>query len=394
MNIGAGNTENMSLNKADITRSLDILWTEIRKYADAYNALKTAHGEMQQQLLSADKVRLVKEKEQEKIVLEHKVLSDRVKALERSLHQSAGLQQEFDALQAEMQAIKRNASKHDEELSIRQGQITILENKLAEYSGMDSAMRKMLSAILKETLDLTEFPQHDTELQSASDAVLRQIRQLRIDAQDRLEEIEHLRSEIKDRSKASQSADSDATSLLKEIDELKSENRELIRSLKQSNTSGDEGIIVKDSELQAEIKDLQLQLDLKQSDIEALTERLREAEDQLDDEKERNRDLKDQIIALRDLSPDAAGRQSSLESSIEKLRQERSDLQFTIEQLRAEHDEKDEIIMALRSAKGDLFDEAGFTALKKENSALKAERLLMAEKFEELKQRLDKALNA
>jgi len=76
------------------------------------------------------------------------------------------------------------------------------------------------------------------------------------------------------------------------------------------------------------------------------------------------------------------------------LRQERSDLQSEIEKLRAEQDEKDEIISALRSAKGDLFDEAGFTTLKKENSALKNERLIMAEKFEELKQRLDKALNA
>lgn len=393
MNTSEAKNEYMAMNKPDIARSLDILWAEIRKYADAYTVLKTAHGEMQQQLLSSDKIRLVKEKEQEKVLQEHKVLNDRVKALERSLHQSAGLQQEFDALQAEMQAIKRNASKHDEELTIRQGQISILESKLAEYSGMDSAMRKMISTILKDTLDLTEFPQHEDELHAASEAMLKQIRQLRVDAQDRLEEIEHLRSELKHRSVSNQSDDVEAASMLKEIEELKSENRELIRSLKQSNQSNDRKSDVNDSELQAEIKDLQLQLELKLSDIEMLTNRLREAEDQLDGEKERNRDLKDQIIALRDLSPDAAGRQSSLESSIEKLRQERSDLQSTIEQLRAEHDEKDEIIAALRSAKGDLFDEAGFTAIKKENSALKSERILMAEKFEELKQRLDKALN-
>lgn len=394
MNTSDMNNENMPVNKPDIAHSLDMLWAEIRKYADAYSALKTAHGEMRQQLLSADKVRLIKEKEQEKVLQEHKVLSDRVKALERSLHQSAGLQQEFDALQAEMQAIKRNASKHDEELAIRQGQISILEEKLAEFSGMDAAMRSALSSILKDTLDLTEFPQHEKELRSASEAMIKQIKQLRTDAQDRLEEIEHLKSEIKHGAAGKQSMDADANALLKEIEELKSENKELIRSLKQSEQSNDRKSSVNESELHAEIKDLQLQLDLKQSDIEALTDRLRQAEDQLDDEKERNRDLKDQIIALRDLSPDAAGRQSSLESSIEKLRQERSELQSRIEQLRAEHDEKDEIISALRSAKGDLFDEAGFTSLKKENSALKAERLLMAEKFEELKQRLDKALNA
>ncbi len=394
MNTSYMNNENIPVNKPDIARSLDILWAEIRKYADAYTALKTAHGEMQQQLLSADKVRLIKEKEQEKVLQEHKVLSDRVKALERSLHQSAGLQQEFDALQAEMQAIKRNASKHDEELAIRQGQISILEEKLSEFSGMDAAMRKALSTILKDTLDLTEFPQHEDELHAASEAMLKQIKQLRIDAQDRLEEIEHLRSEIKHGTVNKQSIDADTDALLKEIEELKSENRDLIRSLKQSEQTNDHKSSANDSELHAEIKDLQLQLELKQSDIEALTERLRESEDQLDDEKERNRDLRDQIIALRDLSPDAAGRQSSLESTIEKLRQERSELQSRIDELRAEHDEKDEIISALRSAKGDLFDEAGFTALKKENSALKAERLLMAEKFEELKQRLDKALNA
>jgi len=135
-------------------------------------------------------------------------------------------------------------------------------------------------------------------------------------------------------------------------------------------------------------------LELKLSDIEMLTLRLRQTEDQLDEEKEKNRDLKDQMIAIRDLNPDAAGRKSSLESSIEKLRQERSDLQSEIEKLRAEQDEKDDIISALRSAKGDLFDEANFTALKKENAALKNERQEMVGKFEELKERLDKALQA
>ncbi|MEY3688737.1 MAG: hypothetical protein RIT37_299, partial [Bacteroidota bacterium] len=65
-----------------------------------------------------------------------------------------------------------------------------------------------------------------------------------------------------------------------------------------------------------------------------------------------------------------------------------------IEKLRAEQDEKDDIISALRSAKGDLFDEANFTALKKENLALKNERQEMVGKFEELKERLDKALQA
>jgi hypothetical protein len=51
------------------------------------------------------------------------------------------------------------------------------------------------------------------------------------------------------------------------------------------------------------------------------------------------------------------------------------------------------VIDALRSAKGDLFDEAGFTSLKKENAMLKAERLQLSEKFEELEQRLEQALN-
>ncbi|MGA1306564.1 MAG: hypothetical protein ACO30M_01540 [Candidatus Kapaibacteriota bacterium] len=50
------------------------------------------------------------------------------------------------------------------------------------------------------------------------------------------------------------------------------------------------------------------------------------------------------------------------------------------------------MIDALRSAKGDLFDEAGFTSLKKENAMLKAERLELAEKFEQLEKRLQKAL--
>ena len=370
------------MKKPDIAQSIDVLWAQIRLYADAYSALKTAHGEMQQQLLSADKLRLAKEKEQERVLQEQKVLSDRVKALERSLHQSAGLQQEYDVLKTELQSIKRNASKHDEELAIRQGQISILEGKLADLAGMDNAMRAMLSGILKESLDMSEFPQNEEELRKASEAILKHMRGLRIEAQDRLEEIEQLRSEMKNASEVKHSKDSNIESLLR------------VRSMKQNEKTTESHIEYNDSDLHAEVKDLKLQLELKISDIEIISNRLREAEDQLDEEKDRNRDLKDQIIALRDLNPDAAGRQSSLESSVEKLRQERSDLQSEIEKLRAEQDEKDEIISALRSAKGDLFDEAGFTALKKENSALKNERLIMAEKFEELKQRLDKALKA
>jgi chromosome segregation ATPase len=382
------------MKKPDIAQSIDALWAQIRLYADAYSALKTAHGEMQQQLLSADKVRLAKEKEQDRVLQEQKVLSDRVKALERSLHQSAGLQQEYDVLKTELQSIKRNASKHDEELAIRQGQISILEGKLADLSGMDNAMRSVLSSILKESLDMSEFPQNEDDLRKASEAILKYMRGLRIEAQDRLEEIEQLRSDIKNVSEIKHSKDVNIESLLREIEDLKLENKDLLRSMKQSEKTAEPHIENIDSDLHAEVKDLKLQLELKISDIEILTNRLHQAEDQLDEEKERNRDLKDQIIALRDLSPDAAGRQSSLESSVEKLRQERSDLQSEIEKLRAEQDEKDEIISALRTAKGDLFDEAGFTSLKKENSALKNERLIMAEKFEELKQRLDKALNA
>ena len=382
------------MKKPDIAQSIDVLWAQIRLYADAYSALKTAHGEMQQQLLSADKLRLAKEKEQERVLQEQKVLSDRVKALERSLHQSAGLQQEYDVLKTELQSIKRNASKHDEELAIRQGQISILEGKLADLAGMDNAMRAMLSGILKESLDMSEFPQNEEELRKASEAILKHMRGLRIEAQDRFEEIEQLRSEMKNISELKHSKDSNIESLLREIADLKTENKDLLRSMKQNEKTTESQIEYNDSDLHAEVKDLKLQLELKISDIEIISNRLREAEDQLDEEKDRNRDLKDQIIALRDLNPDAAGRQSSLESSVEKLRQERSDLQSEIEKLRAEQDEKDEIISALRSAKGDLFDEAGFTALKKENSALKNERLIMAEKFEELKQRLDKALKA
>lgn len=382
------------MKKPDIAQSIDVLWAQIRLYADAYSALKTAHGEMQQQLLSADKLRLAKEKEQERVLQEQKVLSDRVKALERSLHQSAGLQQEYDVLKTELQSIKRKASKHDEELAIRQGQISILEGKLADLAGMDNAMRAMLSGILKESLDMSEFPQNEEELRKASEAILKHMRGLRIEAQDRLEEIEQLSSEMKNISEVKHSKDSNIESLLREIADLKTENKDLLRSMKQNEKTTESHIEYNDSDLHAEVKDLKLQLELKISDIEIISNRLREAEDQLDEEKDRNRDLKDQIIALRDLNPDAAGRQSSLESSVEKLRQERSDLQSEIEKLRAEQDEKDEIISALRSAKGDLFDEAGFTALKKENSALKNERLIMAEKFEELKQRLDKALKA
>jgi chromosome segregation ATPase len=241
---------------------------------------------------------------------------------------------------------------------------------------------------------MSECPQNEQELRKASEAILKHMRGLRIEAQDRFEEIEQLRSEMKNISELKHSKDSNIESLLREIADLKTENKDLLRSMKQNEKTTESHIEYNDSDLHAEVKDLKLQLELKISDIEIISNRLREAEDQLDEEKDRNRDLKDQIIALRDLNPDAAGRQSSLESSVEKLRQERSDLQSEIEKLRAEQDEKDEIISALRSAKGDLFDEAGFTALKKENSALKNERLIMAEKFEELKQRLDKALKA
>lgn len=382
------------MKKPDIAQSIDALWAQIRLYADAYSALKTAHGEMQQQLFSADKLRLAKEKEQERVLQEQKVLSDRVKALERSLHQSAGLQQEYDVLKTEVQSIKRNAAKYDEELAIRQGQISILEGKLADLAGMDNVMRSMLSGLLKESLDMSEFPQNEDDLRKASEAILKHMHCLRSDAQDRLSEIEELRSEMKNASEFKQSKDANIESLLTEIEDLRLENKNLLRSKKQSEKTAESHIESNNSDLHAEVKDLKLQLELKISDIDHIANRLHEAENQLDEEKERNRDLKDQIIAMRDLNPDAAGRQSSLESSVEKLRQERSDLQSDIDKLRAEQDEKDDIISALRNAKGDLFDEAGFTSLKKENSTLKKERLLMAEKFEELKQRLDKALNA
>ena len=382
------------MKKPDIAQSIDALWAQIRLYADAYSALKTAHGEMQQQLFSADKLRLAKEKEQERVLQEQKVLSDRVKALERSLHQSAGLQQEYDVLKTEVQSIKRNAAKYDEELAIRQGQISILEGKLADLAGMDNVMRSMLSGLLKESLDMSEFPQNEDDLRKASEAILKYMHGLRSDAQDRLSEIEELRSDMKNASEFKQSKDANIESLLTEIEDLRLENKNLLRSKKQSEKTAESHIESNNSDLHAEVKDLKLQLELKISDIDHIANRLHEAENQLDEEKERNRDLKDQIIAMRDLNPDAAGRQSSLESSVEKLRQERSDLQSDIDKLRAEQDEKDDIISALRNAKGDLFDEAGFTSLKKENSTLKKERLLMAEKFEELKQRLDKALNA
>ena len=382
------------MKKPDIAQSIDALWAQIRLYADAYSALKTAHGEMQQQLFSADKLRLAKEKEQERVLQEQKVLSDRVKALERSLHQSAGLQQEYDVLKTEVQSIKRNAAKYDEELGIRQGQISILEGKLADLAGMDNVMRSMLSGLLKESLDMSEFPQNEDDLRKASEAILKYMHGLRSDAQDRLSEIEELRSDMKNASEFKQSKDANIESLLTEIEDLRLENKNLLRSKKQSEKTAESHIESNNSDLHAEVKDLKLQLELKISDIDHIANRLHEAENQLDEEKERNRDLKDQIIAMRDLNPDAAGRQSSLESSVEKLRQERSNLQSDIDKLRAEQDEKDDIISALRNAKGDLFDEAGFTSLKKENSTLKKERLLMAEKFEELKQRLDKALNA
>ena len=297
-------------------------------------------------------------------------------------------------MKTEVQSIKRNAAKYDEELGIRQGQISILEGKLADLAGMDNVMRSMLSGLLKESLDMSEFPQNEDDLRKASEAILKYMHGLRSDAQDRLSEIEELRSEMKNASEFKQSKDANIESLLTEIEDLRLENKNLLRSKKQSEKTAESHIESNNSDLHAEVKDLKLQLELKISDIDHIANRLHEAENQLDEEKERNRDLKDQIIAMRDLNPDAAGRQSSLESSVEKLRQERSNLQSDIDKLRAEQDEKDDIISALRNAKGDLFDEAGFTSLKKENSTLKKERLLMAEKFEELKQRLDKALNA
>ncbi len=375
----------------DLQRALDMLWTEIRRHADAYNSLKTEHAELEQQMSSTHKVRSIKEKEQEKVLQEQKVLSDRVKALERSLQQSAGLQQSYDALQTEMQALKRHSAKFDEELALRQSQIEILEGKLSQSGSMDASMRSAISILMKEALDLVEFPQSDEELQNIVQAIQKHIHGLRIDAQDRLEELQALKNDSKKSTKKSIAKESNADALLKEIEELKSENKELVRALKNLEKSDQSAGT--STEFEAEIKDLQLQLDLKQSDIEALTDRLKQAEDQLDDEKEKNRELKDQLIALRDLNPDAADRKSSLESSIEKLRQERSDLQTRIEELIALQEEKDEVIDALRSAKGDLFDEAGFTSLKKENAMLKAERLQLLEKFEELEQRLEQALN-
>lgn len=374
----------------DLQRALDMLWTEIRRHADAYNSLKSEHAELEQQMSSTHKVRSIKEKEQEKVLQEQKVLSDRVKALERSLQQSAGLQQSYDALQTEMQALKRHSAKFDEELALRQSQIEILEGKLSQSGSMDASMRSAISILMKEALDLVEFPQSDEELQNIVQAIQKHIHGLRIDAQDRLEELQALKNDSKKSTKKSIAKES-SDALLKEIEELKSENKDLVRALKNLEKSDQSAGT--STEFEAEIKDLQLQLDLKQSDIEALTDRLKQAEDQLDDEKEKNRELKDQLIALRDLNPDAADRKSSLESSIEKLRQERSDLQTRIEELIALQEEKDEVIDALRSAKGDLFDEAGFTSLKKENAMLKAERLQLLEKFEELEQRLEQALN-
>jgi len=374
----------------DIHRALDLLWAEIRRHADAYTALKTAHAEIEQQMISTHKVQSMKEKDQEKLLQEQKVLNDRVKALERSLQQSAGLQQSYDALQIEMQALKRQSAQFDEELSVRQGQIEILEGKLANHASMDGAMRTALASLIKETLDIIEFPQSEEELHEVSQAIMKHVRGLRIDAEDRLEELQALRSGAKSQRKATVS-DSGSEALLKEIDDLKSENKELLRALREN----EKGLSTsKPSELEAEIKDLHLQLELKHSDIEMLGNRLKQAEDQLDDEREKNRELKDQIIALRDLHPEASGRKSSLESSVEKLRQERSELQSKIEELLSIQNEKDDMIDALRSAKGDLFDEAGFTSLRKENATLKAERLELTQKFEELQQRLEKALNA
>ncbi|MFN9955094.1 MAG: hypothetical protein ACK55I_18510, partial [bacterium] len=211
------------------------------------------------------------------------------------LHQSAGLQQEYDALKTELQSIKRNATKHDEELAIRQGQISILEGKLADLSGMDNAMRSVLSSVLKESLDMSEFPQNEDDLRKASEAILKHMRGIRIEAQDRLEEIEQLRSEMKNVSEVKHSKDSNIESLLREIEDLKTENKDLLRSMKQSEKTTDSHIENSDSDLHAEVKDLQLQLELKVSDIEIISNRLREAEDQLDEEKERNRELKDQI---------------------------------------------------------------------------------------------------
>jgi len=379
----------------DLQRALDMLWGEIRRHANAYTAVKTAYAELEQQMSSTHKFRSIKEKEQVKLLHEQKVLTDRVKALERSLQQSAGLQQSYDALQTEMQALKRQSSKHDEELAIRQGQIEILERSVSEQGSMDISMRSALSTLMKETLDIVEFPQTDEELQGIAQAISKYIRGLRIDAEDRLEELQSYRGESKKQTKKSSVSDGNVNLLQKEIDELKAENKDLVRSLKQLEKSGNtHSSNGEPSELKAEIKELQLQLDLKQSDLEILTQRLKETEDLLDDQKEMNRELKDQIIAFRDLNPEATDRKSSLESSIEKLRQEKSDLQSRIEEMLAIQHEKDDVIDALRSTKGDLFDEAGFTTLKKENAALKAERMEMAEKFEELEQRLEKALNA
>jgi chromosome segregation ATPase len=377
----------------NVQSALEMLWSEIRRHADAYQSLKTSHAELEQQMTSAHKVHLSKEKEQEKVLQEHKVLSDRVKALERSLQQSAGLQQSYDALQTEMQALKRHSGKFDEELALRQSQIEVLEKKLSQSGSMDASMRSALSSLMKETLDVVEFPQTDDELAHIAQAILKHIRGLRIDAEERLEELQALKAEGKKPSRKSHAGETHSDALHKEIDDLRSENKDLIRALRELEKSS--GVTVSSegaSEFEAEIKDLKLQLDLKQSDLDALSERLKVTEDQLDEEKEKNRELKDQIIALRDLNPEAADRKSTLESSIEKLRQERSELQTRIDELLAIQEEKDDVIDALRSAKGDLFDEAGFTSLKKENAMLKAERLELAEKFEQLEQRLQKAL--
>ena len=381
-------------SRSNISQAIDLLWSEMRKYVDAYSALKTAHGEIEQQLISADKLRVAKEKDQEKLLQEHKVLNNRVKALERSLHQSSGLQQEFDAIQTELQALKRNASKHEEEMNVRQGQLSILEDKLSALTSMDAAMKSALSALLEDLLGNVEFPETEDDMKSATDASLKIITTLKVEAKDRSEELEQLTKSLKSSSKKSQTNQTQQDSLMKEIEDLKSENKELLRALKNSESSIEVHSSVDSSELEDEIKDLNLQLELKQSDLDVLTLRLKECEDHLDEEKERNRELKDQLIALRDLHPDAVGRQSSLESTVEKLRMERSELQSNIQVLQAQNDEKEDMIIALRSAKGDLFDEAGFTALKKENAMLKSERLQMAEKFEELKVRLDKALHA
>lgn len=377
----------------NVQSALEMLWSEIRRHADAYQSLKTSYAELEQQMSSAHKVHLSKEKEQEKVLQEHKVLSDRVKALERSLQQSAGLQQSYDALQTEMQALKRHSGKFDEELALRQSQIEVLEKKLSQSGSMDASMRSALSSLMKETLDVVEFPQTDDELAHIAQAILKHIRGLRIDAEERLEELQALKAEGKKPSRKSHAGETTSDAFHKEIDDLRSENKDLIRALRELEKSSGVSISTENvSEFEAEIKDLKLQLDLKQSDLDAIAERLKVTEDQLDEEKEKNRELKDQIIALRDLNPDAADRKSTLESSIEKLRQERSELQTRIDELLAIQEEKDDVIDALRSAKGDLFDEAGFTSLKKENAMLKAERLELAEKFEQLEQRLQNAL--